>query len=84
MRMLNQKLFDPTVVHLWTFLLAWKKDATYLTNVNFLCVLHLTMVIMLLKTQAWFLTSITLDANHEIFIFTSKKFQTPLGRNFQI
>ena len=32
---------------------AWmKKDATYLTNVNFLCVLHLTMVIMLLKTQA--------------------------------
>ena len=34
-RMLNQKLFDPTVVHLWNFLLGWKKDATYLTNVNF-------------------------------------------------
>ena len=33
--MLNQKLFDPTVVLLWTFLLGWKKDATYLTNVNF-------------------------------------------------
>ena len=25
-----------------------------------------------------------LYANHEIFIFTSEKFQTPLGRNFQM